>query len=132
MLMFLEIVKANWDKMVLVSPQSFFYILQYAVALAHHVKLWTKSVVPKKVVLESFTKPNRQPLLGLVKHSKTTDLWLGFLLFYDQDDKLKTTSKISNMFAVLVEYAAIRMEGVKITTSNYIIISHQEYFYFSQ
>jgi hypothetical protein len=68
------------------------------------------------VVLESFTKQglsNRQPLLGLVKDSRTTDSWLGSLVFFDQNVKLETTIMIAKLFVGLAEYSAIRVEGVK-------------------
>jgi hypothetical protein len=53
-------------------------------------------------------------LLGLVKDSRTTDLWSGFLVISNQEGKVWTTIKISILFVVLAEYSAIRMEGVKI------------------
>jgi RNA polymerase subunit RPABC4/transcription elongation factor Spt4 len=63
------------------------------------------------VVLESFT--NRQPQLGLVKDSRTSDSWLGLLVILDKDLKLETTMNISNLFVSLAEYSAIRVEGLR-------------------
>jgi hypothetical protein len=58
----------------------------------------------------------RQHPLVLVKDSRTTESWLGLLVTSDQEDKMETTMKISNLSVGLAEYSAIRVEGVKIIT----------------
>jgi hypothetical protein len=54
----------------------------------------------------------RQHLLVLVKDSRTTDSWLGLLVCFNQNVKLKTTMKMSNLFIGLAEYSAISTERV--------------------
>jgi hypothetical protein len=57
----------------------------------------------------------RQDLLGLVKHSRTTDLWLWILVISGHNGKLEITMKISKLLLGLAEYSAIRVEGVNHT-----------------
>ena len=55
-------------------------------------------------------------LFGLVKDSRSTDTWLGLLgLCFYQDDKPKTTMKISNMFVGLAEESTISVEGIELS-----------------
>jgi hypothetical protein len=54
--------------------------------------------------------PIRQPLLGLVKVSRTTDLRLGFLVICDQIDRLKTTMNIFIILLCLARNLAFRDE----------------------
>jgi hypothetical protein len=67
------------------------------------------------MVLESFTKlgTTRQHLLGLVKDSRITDLWLELLGTLYQYGKLKTSMKIFKLFIGMAEYYTISMEGAK-------------------
>jgi hypothetical protein len=62
--------------------------------------------------------PTRQHLFGFVYGSRTSDLWLGLLVLFDYDGKLKITMKISNLIVGLAEYFAISMEGVNVIIIN--------------
>jgi hypothetical protein len=46
--------------------------------------------------------PIRQPLLGLIKDSRTTDSWLGLLVVLNQDVKLGTTGRYVGLTYLLV------------------------------
>jgi hypothetical protein len=57
--------------------------------------------------------PNKQSLFGLVKDSRTTDLWLYLLLNSDQENKLRTAVNISNMLVGLAGTYAFSSKTVK-------------------